>query len=37
MWTWILIALAFWMLIALIIGLALGQVIRRADEEEGHR
>lgn len=37
MWTWILIGLAFWMLIALIVGLALGQVIRRADEEEGHR
>lgn len=37
MWTWILIGLAFWMLIALIIGLALGRVIRRADEEEGHR
>jgi membrane protein DedA with SNARE-associated domain len=37
MWTWILIGLVLWVIIAIGIGLCLGQVIRRADEEEGHR
>lgn len=37
MWIFIVIGLVLWLIIAIGIGLCLGQVIRHRDEQEGQR